>query len=58
MCMKEGNVIYIGRKTVINYVLTSLFYLNQSERDDMVPKGRGMAISNALDASTRPTFQD
>jgi DNA-binding protein Alba len=56
--MKDGNVIYIGRKPVINYVSASPFYLNKSGYNDIIPKARGMAMSNALGASTRPTFQD
>lgn len=49
--MHEKNVIYVGRKPVMNYVLAVMNSLNQRGLDEVVLKARGRAISTAVDAA-------
>ncbi len=54
------NVIYIGRKPVMSYVLAVLTHLNQPDAKDVVIKARGMAITTAVDVAevTRRRFMN
>lgn len=49
--MHEENVIYVGRKPVMNYVLAVINSLKQRGLDEVVLKARGRAISTAVDAA-------
>jgi DNA-binding protein len=49
--MHEKNVIYVGTKPVMNYVLAVMNSLNQRGLDEVVLKARGRAISTAVDAA-------
>jgi DNA-binding protein len=44
----EGNVVLIGRKPVMNYVVACLTFFNSGEKQVTV-KARGRAISTAVD---------
>jgi len=44
----EGNVVLIGRKPVMNYVVACLTFFNSGEKQVTV-KARGRAISRAVD---------
>ena len=48
--MSEDNVIYIGRKPVLNYCLAVMSSL-QGEGDRVALKARGRAISTAVDVA-------
>ncbi len=48
--MPEDNVIYIGNKPVMNYVLAVVTQFN-SGSNEVVIKARGRSISRAVDAS-------
>lgn len=45
------NVIYVGNKPVMNYVLACVTQLNQSNMNEIVIKARGRAISRAVDVA-------
>lgn len=45
----SSNVVLVGKKPVMNYVLATLTLLNQGV-DEVVIKARGRAISKAVDA--------
>lgn len=47
--MAEDNVVYIGNKPVMSYVLAVATQLNDSE--EVTIKSRGRAISRAVDAA-------
>lgn len=49
--MYEENVIYVGRKPVMTYVLAVMNSLKQKGLDEIVLKARGRAISTAVDAA-------
>lgn len=57
--MSNENVIYIGRKPVMNYCLAVLSSL-QEKSDTVTLKARGRAISNAVDVAevTRNRFME
>jgi len=44
----EGNVVLIGRKPVMNYVVACLTFFNSGEKN-VTLKARGRAISRAVD---------
>jgi DNA-binding protein len=48
--MAEDNVIYIGNKSVMSYVLAVVTQIN-SGSDEVVIKARGRAISRAVDTA-------
>ncbi len=48
--MAEDNVIYIGNKSVMSYVLAVVTQVN-SGSDEIVIKARGRAISRAVDTA-------
>ncbi len=56
----EANVVYIGRKPVMNYVLAVITNFNASNADKVVLKARGRAIGTAVDVAeiSRRRFLD
>ena len=48
---KEENVVYIGRKPAMNYVLAVITSFNAPNTDEIVLKARGGAISRAVDVA-------
>jgi DNA-binding protein len=58
MMPKEQNVIYIGRKPVMSYVLAIITGFTSSGTSEVALKARGMAITTAVDAAevTRRKF--
>ncbi len=48
--MSEENVVFIGNKPVMNYVLAAVTQLN-SGAEEVVLKARGRAISRAVDVA-------
>ncbi len=57
---EEDNVIYIGRKPVMSYVLAVITYFNMPDAKEVVLKARGRAITTAVDVAeiTRRRFMD
>lgn len=55
---EDQNVVYIGRKPVMNYVLAVITYLNTPDAKEVVLKARGRAITTAVDVAeiTRRRF--
>jgi len=45
---REGNIVLIGRKPIMNYVIACLTFFNTGEKEVCV-KARGRAISRAVD---------
>jgi len=56
----DSNVVYIGRKPVMSYVLAVMMHLNSSNAKDVVLKARGRAITTAVDVAeiSRRRFMD
>lgn len=56
----EQNVIYIGRKPVMSYVLAIITYFNTPDAKEVVLKARGRSITTAVDVAeiTRRRFMD
>jgi DNA-binding protein len=56
--MSKDNIIYIGKKNPMNYVMAVIRTLNLEENDEVVLKARGRAISLAVDVAeiTRNRF--
>jgi len=54
----EDNVIYIGNKPPMNYVMALITAFNMQDTDEVVLKARGRAISTAVDVAeiTRNRF--
>ena len=54
----DQNVVYIGRKPVMSYVLAVMTYLNTPDAKEVVLKARGRAITTAVDVAeiTRRRF--
>ena len=48
--MADDNVIFIGNKEVMNYVLATVTQFNEGS-DEVVLKARGRAISRAVDTA-------
>jgi DNA-binding protein len=55
---EKSNIIYIGRKPIMSYVLAVMTHLNSSSSQDVVIKARGRAITTAVDVAevTRRRF--
>ncbi|WP_337859910.1 DNA-binding protein Alba [Ferroplasma sp.] len=47
--MSEENVIFVGKKPTMNYVLAIVMQFNNSGIDRIAIKARGKAISKAVD---------
>ncbi|MEM0155204.1 MAG: DNA-binding protein Alba [Thermoplasmataceae archaeon] len=56
--MAEENIIYVGKKPTMNYVLAVVTQFNTGNLDKIVIKARGKAISKAVDIAeiTRHKF--
>lgn len=56
--MSDANIVYVGSKPVMNYVIAVLANLNQDRLKDVVLRARGRAISTAVDTAevTRNRF--
>ncbi len=48
--MSDANVVYVGNKPVMNYVLACVTQLNQGA-EEIIVKARGRAISRAVDVA-------
>ena len=55
---REDNVVYIGNKPPMNYVMALITAFNMQDTDEVVLKARGRAISTAVDVAeiTRNRF--
>ena len=55
---EERNVVYVGRKPVMNYVLAIITYFNSADATEVTLKARGRAITTAVDVAeiTRRRF--
>ncbi|KYK37052.1 MAG: DNA-binding protein Alba [Theionarchaea archaeon] len=49
--VKDEDVVYIGRKPVMSYVLAAVTQYNTGNSNKVVLKARGRAISKAVDVS-------
>ncbi|HUV80552.1 MAG TPA: DNA-binding protein Alba [Candidatus Bathyarchaeia archaeon] len=49
--MPDDNVIYIGNKSVMSYVLAVVTQFNNGLSDEVLIKARGRAISRAVDTA-------
>lgn len=49
--MSDENIVFVGSKPVMNYVLAVVTQLNKKEIDNVVIKARGRAISRAVDVA-------
>jgi len=60
MMSEEQNVVYIGKKPVMSYVLAVITHFNTPDAKDVVLKSRGMSITTAVDVAeiTRRRFMD
>lgn len=56
----DQNVVYIGRKPVMSYVLAIITYFNAPDAKEVVLKARGRAITTAVDVAeiTRRRFME
>lgn len=57
---EEQNVVYVGRKPVMSYVLAIITYFNMPNAKEVVLKARGRAITTAVDVAeiTRRRFME
>ena len=57
---EEQNIVYIGRKPVMSYVLAVITHFNMPDAKDVILKARGMAITTAVDVAeiTRRRFMN
>ena len=57
---REDNVVYIGRKPVMSYVLAVITHFSRTDSKEVVLKARGRAITTAVDTAeiTRRRFMD
>lgn len=57
---EDRNVVYIGRKPVMSYVLAVITHFNAADTKDVILKARGMSITMAVDVAeiTRRRFMD
>jgi len=57
---EEQNVVYIGKKPVMSYVLAVITHFNTSDAKEVVLKARGMSITTAVDVAeiTRRRFMN
>ena len=57
---EDLNVVYIGKKPVMSYVLAVITHFNTPDAKEVVLKARGMSISTAVDVAevTRRRFMD
>ncbi|MDQ1278945.1 MAG: archaea-specific DNA-binding protein [Thermoproteota archaeon] len=57
---EEQNIVYVGRKPVMSYVLAIITYFNAPNAKEVVLKARGRAITTAVDVAeiTRRRFME
>ena len=57
---EEQNVVYVGRKPVMSYVLAIITYFNTPNAKEVMLKARGRAITTAVDVAeiTRRRFME
>lgn len=57
---EEQDVIYIGKKPVMSYVLAVITYFNTPDAKEVVLKARGRAMTTAIDTAEiiRRRFMD
>jgi DNA-binding protein len=48
---KEPNIVYIGRKPTMSYVLAVITSFNSSDTKEVTLKARGRAITTAVDVA-------
>jgi len=48
---EDQNVVYVGKKPVMNYVLAVMTYLNTPGAKEVVLKARGMSITPTVDVA-------
>ncbi len=55
---EDQNVVYVGKKPVMSYVLAIITHFNSSEAKEVILKARGMSITAAVDSAeiTRRRF--
>jgi DNA-binding protein len=55
---EDENIVYVGRKPVMSYVLAVITHMNRPDAKEVVLKARGRAITTAVDAAeiTRRRF--
>jgi DNA-binding protein len=60
MMSEEQNIVYIGKKPVMAYVLAVITHFNTPDAKIVVLKARGMSITTAVDVAeiTRRRFMD
>ena len=51
LVMSDENIVFVGSKPVMNYVLAVVTQLNKKETENVVIKARGRAISRAVDVA-------
>ena len=56
----DANIVYIGRKPVMSYVLALMMHLNTPNAKEVVLKARGRSITTAVDVAeiARRRFMD
>jgi DNA-binding protein len=47
----DSNIVYIGQKPTMNYVLAIITSINSSNKKEVTLKARGQAISRAVDVA-------
>jgi archaea-specific DNA-binding protein len=57
---KETNIVYIGKKPVMSYVLAVITCFNTANTKEVTLKARGQSITTAVDAAeiTRRRFME
>ncbi|MDQ1279768.1 MAG: archaea-specific DNA-binding protein [Thermoproteota archaeon] len=57
---EEQNIVYIGKKPVMSYVLAVITHFNTPGAKNVILKARGMSITTAVDVAeiTRRRFMD
>ena len=49
--MSDENIVFVGSKPVMNYVLAVVTQLNKKDSENVIIKARGRAISRAVDVA-------
>jgi DNA-binding protein len=49
--LKNPNIVYIGRKPVMSYVLAVITSFNSSDTKDVTVKARGRSMTTAVDVA-------
>jgi DNA-binding protein len=51
MLSREENIVYVGRKPVMSYVLAVITHFSRTDATEVVLKARGRAITTAVDVA-------